>query len=178
MKIIYTANIPEVRKQDACYRDSFLGVISGATSIEIDDDFPDADLVDQAYAFLGAQPLTATVSVGLTPELQAVLDEAKAECEKVVAENDALKAQVVTLQADLDTSRSELTSGEPMDLTGYIPFEQFDAVARKLTETEDQLKVAQAEIVTLKTPKKPTAAELKATKAAEEAKAAEQQPQE
>ena len=31
---------------------------------------------------------------------------------------------------------------------------------------------------TLKTPKKPTAAELKAAKAAEEAKAAEQQPQE
>ena len=163
MKIIYTANIPEVRKQDACYRDSFLGVISGATSIEIDDDFPDADLVDQAYAFLGAQPLTATVSVGLTPELQAILDEAKAECEKIQAENADL---ISDLEAALDAK------------------DQFQA---KLTETEGQLSAVQAENTELKANiaefekavvKKPTAAELKAAKAAEEAKAAEQQPQE
>lgn len=163
MKIIYTANIPEVRKQDACYRDSFLGVISGATSIEIDDDFPDADLVDQAYAFLGAQPLTATVSVGLTPELQAILDEAKAECEKIQAENADL---ISDLKAALDAK------------------DQFQA---KLTEIEGQLSAVQAENTELKANiaefekavvKKPTAAELKAAKAAEEAKAAEQQPQE
>lgn len=163
MKIIYTANIPEVRKQDACYRDSFLGVISGATSIEIDDDFPDADLVDRAYAFLGAQPLTATVSVGLTPELQAILDEAKAEYEKIQAENADL---ISDLKAALDAK------------------DQFQA---KLTETEGQLSAVQAENTELKAKvtefekavvKKPTAAELKAAKAAEEAKAAEQQPQE
>ena len=111
---------------------------------------------------LSTDSVVVNLEVGITPELQATIDEAKAECEKVVAENVDLKQQIETLKADL-------APGEPADLSGLVPLEQFDAVAQKLVETEEQLK-AQAETK----PKKPTAAEVKAAKAAEEADTAEQ----
>lgn len=135
--------------------------------------------VPQAYLDLIARTkaniITANVRVGITPELQKVIDDAKTECEKVVAENVELKEQIETLKADL-------TPGEPADLSGLIPAEQFDAVAQKLTETEDQLnkereavKKLTAEKDALLTQvkdlesklKKQTAAEAKAAKAAE-----------
>ena len=135
--------------------------------------------VPQAYLDLikrnKANIVTANVQVSITPELQKVIDDAKAECEKVVAENAELKGQIETLKADL-------TPGEPADLSGLIPSEQFDAVAQKLTETEDQLnkereavKKLTAEKDALLTQvkdlesklKKQTAAEAKAAKAAE-----------
>ncbi len=135
--------------------------------------------VPQAYLDLIARTkaniITPNVQVGITPELQKVIDDAKAECEKVVAENVELKEQIETLKADL-------TPGEPADLSGLIPAEQFDAVAQKLTETEDQLnkereavKKLTAEKDALLTQvkdlesklKKQTAAEAKAAKAAE-----------
>lgn len=135
--------------------------------------------VPQAYLDLIARTkaniVTANVQVSITPELQKVIDDAKAECEKVVAENVELKEQIETLKADL-------TPGEPADLSGLIPAEQFDAVAQKLTETEDQLnkereavKKLTAEKDALLTQvkdlesklKKQTAAEAKAAKAAE-----------
>ncbi len=37
---------------------------------------------------------TVNVEVGVTPELQAVIDDAKAECEKVVEENTQLKQKL------------------------------------------------------------------------------------
>lgn len=135
--------------------------------------------VPQAYLDLikrnKANIVTANVQVSITPELQKVIDDAKAECEKVVAENAELKEQIVTLKANL-------TSGDPSDLSGLVPTEQFDAVAQKLTETEDQLnkereavKKLTAEKDALLTQvkdlesklKKQTAAEAKAAKAAE-----------
>lgn len=135
--------------------------------------------VPQAYLDLIARTkaniITANVQVGITPELQKVIDDAKTEYEKVVAENVELKEQIETLKADL-------TPGEPADLSGLIPAEQFDAVAQKLTETEDQLnkereavKKLTAEKDALLTQvkdlesklKKQTAAEAKAAKAAE-----------
>ena len=99
--------------------------------------------------------------------------------------------------------KASLIPGKPADLSGLVPTEQFDAVAQKLTETEDQLNkereavkkltaenselkdklliaekalvAADEEIKALKAAaKKPTAAELKAAKAAEEAAKAEQ----
>lgn len=146
MKVVYTENIPKHPDPNVCYRSSFLGVIGGATSVEVDEDFPDADLVDQAYAFLDNQPKSQSVSlnVGITPELQASLDEAKAECEKVVAENTDLTEQ-------LDKEREAV---------------------KKLTSENDDLK-AKVKELEAKT-KKPTAAEAKAAKAAEEAKEADQ----
>lgn len=141
MKVVYTENIPKHPDPDVCYRSSFLGVIGGVTSVEVDEDFPDADLVDKAYTFLDNQPKSQTVSlnVGITPELQASLDEAKAECEKVVAENTELTEQ-------LDKEREAV---------------------KKLKSENDELKVKVKELEAKA--KKLTAAEAKATKAAEEA---------
>lgn len=146
MKVVYTENIPKHPDPNVCYRSSFLGVIGGATSVEVDEDFPDADLVDQAYAFLDNQPKSQTVSlnVGITPELQASLDEAKAECEKVVAENTDLTEQ-------LDKEREAI---------------------KKLASENDELKAKVKELEAKA--KKLTAAEAKAAKAAEDAKEADQ----
>ena len=131
---------------------------------------------------LSTDSVLVNFEVGITPEPQATIDQAKAECEKVVAENVELKQQIETLKADL-------APGEPADLSGLVPVEQFDAVAQKLVEAEDQLskereavKKLTSENEALKVQvkdleakaKKPTAAELKAAKAAEEAKTAEQ----
>jgi len=131
---------------------------------------------------LSAGPVTVNLAVGITPELQAAIDEAKAECAKVQAENDDLKQQIETLKA-------EHVQGEPADLGGLVPVEQFDAVAQKLSETEEQLgkeheavkkltsdnEALTAQVKNLEAKlKKQTAAEAKAAKAAEESATADQ----
>ncbi|WP_151817176.1 Ish1 domain-containing protein [Acinetobacter oleivorans] len=48
---------------------------------------------------------TVSVAVGITPELQEVIDNAKAECEKVIEENGQLKQKIEILeQASGDSS--------------------------------------------------------------------------
>ncbi|WP_257226269.1 MULTISPECIES: hypothetical protein [unclassified Acinetobacter] len=88
--------------------------------------------------------VTIEAKVGITPELQATIDDAKAEYEKVVAENVELKEQLATAQGE------------------FIAF-------------KNDVAAMQARIDELQPPtKKPTAAELKAAKAAEEAAKVEQ----
>ncbi|WP_180020904.1 hypothetical protein [Acinetobacter sp. YH16044] len=88
--------------------------------------------------------VTIEAKVGITPELQAAIDDAKAECAKVIAENVELKEQLATAQGE------------------FIAF-------------KNDVAAMQARIDELQPPtKKPTAAELKAAKAAEEASKVEQ----
>ncbi|WP_257229993.1 hypothetical protein [Acinetobacter sp. YH12025] len=88
--------------------------------------------------------VTIEAKVGITPELQATIDDAKAECAKVIAENVELKEQLATAQDE------------------FIAF-------------KNDVAAMQARIDELQPPtKKPTAAELKAAKAAEEASKVEQ----
>jgi len=87
--------------------------------------------------------ITTEVKVSITPELQKTIDDAKAECEKVQAENDDLKQQIETL-------KSAEVKGEPADLSGLVPIEQFDAVALDLTNTKEQLSTAQGELIAFK----------------------------
>ncbi|MEJ5137733.1 MULTISPECIES: hypothetical protein [Acinetobacter] len=119
MKVIYTNTIPENQQLNVCYRTSFLGVISAATSVEVDDEFPNAEAVKQAYAFLNAQALSVQVNVGITPELQAVVDEAKAECRKVVAERDEAldqlqtsKGEFIAFQNNIEAMKARITELE------------------------------------------------------------------
>jgi hypothetical protein len=107
---------------------------------------------------LSTDSVVVNLEVGITPELQATIDEAKAECEKVVAENIDLKEQL----------NKEREAVKKLDL------ENAQLKGQVLT-AEKTLLAADAEIKALKAPpKKPTAAELKAAKAAEEADTAEQ----
>jgi cell division protein FtsB len=98
--------------------------------LEVAGDAPKAYL--DLIAKNNAKIITTNVKVGISPELQKVIDDTKAECVKVQAENDDLKQQIETLKAGL-------VQGEPADLSGLVPTEQFDVVAQKLTETEEQL---------------------------------------
>lgn len=124
--------------------------------IEVAGDVPQAylDLIARTKANI----ITANVQVGITPELQAVIDEAKAECEKVVAENVDLKEQ-------LDKEREAV---KKLDLENT-------QLKDKVSTAEKTLLAADAEIKALKAAsKKPTAAEIKAAKATEDAAKAEQ----
>ena len=110
---------------------------------------------------LSTDSVVVNLEVGITPELQATIDEAKAECEKVVAENIDLKEQL----------NKEREAVKKLDL------ENAQLKGQVLT-AEKTLLAADAEIKALKAPpKKPTAAELKAAKALEDA-AKEEQPKE
>lgn len=87
---------------------------------------------------LSAGSVTVNLAVGITPELQATIDEAKAECEKVRAENTELKEQLVTAHGELIAFKND----------GAAMQARIDDLSPKT--------------------KKPTAAELKAAKAAEQ----------
>ena len=87
---------------------------------------------------LSAGPVTVNLAVGITPELQAAIDEAKAECAKVQAENTELKEQLATAHGELIAFKND----------GAAMQARIDELSPKT--------------------KKPTAAELKAAKAAEQ----------
>ena len=106
---------------------------------------------------LSTGPITVSLKVSITPELQATIDDAKAECEKVVAENDDLKQQ-------LDKEREVVKT---LDLEN-------SQLKDKVSSAEKALLSADAEIKALKVAsKKSTAAEAKIPKATDEAIQAE-----
>ncbi|MGX4758731.1 Ish1 domain-containing protein [Acinetobacter baumannii] len=106
---------------------------------------------------------TVNVEVGVTPELQAVIDDAKAECEKVVEENTQLKQKIEILE-QANGNSSELLS-ENSRLKDAV------VLADKATKTaEEQLESIQAEFEAFKNDipaMQARIAELEAGKAAE-----------
>ncbi|WP_373351146.1 HeH/LEM domain-containing protein [Acinetobacter bereziniae] len=151
MKIIYAKKSSGIDEQGSFQNPSYYDKPNkDAESVVIYGDYPQIKADYEALEIPVnvrelslAKPLTIDVKVGITPELQAVVDEAKAECEKVVAENDELKQQLEALKAGL-------VPGEPVDLTGLVPTEQFDAVALDLTNTKEQLATAKGEFIAFK----------------------------
>ena len=91
-----------------------------------------------------AQKVTVTLSAETAPELQQAINDAKAECEKVATENVELKEQLATAQGELIAFKNDVAAMQA----------RIDELAPK--------------------PKKPSAAEVKAAKAAEEAATTEQ----
>lgn len=96
VKVIYTNTIPENRDHNACYRTSFLGVIGEASLVHVEDDFPNADEVREAYSHLG------------------------------------------------EMTEQTFTEGT------LVPVEQFDAVAAKLTESQQAILSAEEQLATVK----------------------------
>lgn len=73
-----------------------------------------------------AQQVTIQLNTEIAPELQKAIDDAKADCEKVVAEKEALKAEIEGIKTERD------------------------ALALKVKELEEQLAASQAEFVAIK----------------------------
>ena len=135
--------------------------------------------VPQAYLDLIARTkaniITANVQVGITPELQKVIDDAKTECEKVVAENNDLKEQL-----DKEREAVKRLTAENTELQNKVLIaektlvsadEEIKALKDRITYLQEPLASGGASAGTPAEakPKKPTAAELKAAKAAEDA---------
>lgn len=135
--------------------------------------------VPQAYLDLIARTkaniITANVQVGITPELQKVIDDAKTECEKVVAENVELKEQL-----DKEREAVKRLTAENTELQNKVLIaektlvsadEEIKALKDRITYLQEPLASGGASAGTPAEakPKKPTAAELKAAKAAEDA---------
>ena len=135
--------------------------------------------VPQAYLDLikrnKANIVTANVQVSITPELQKVIDDAKAECEKVVAENAELKEQL-----DKEREAVKRLTAENTELQNKVLIaektlvsadEEIKALKDRITYLQEPLASGGASAGTPAEakPKKPTAAELKAAKAAEDA---------
>ena len=161
MKIIYAKKSSGIDEQGSFQNpEYYLKPESNAQLVVIYGEYPH---IKADYEELGinvevrelpkAKPLTVDLKVGITPELQDVIDQTKAECEKVVAENDDLKQQ-------LDKER---------EVVQKLDLENTQLKDQVLT-AEKTLLAADAEIKALKAAaKKPTAAELKAAKASDDA---------
>ena len=97
---------------------------------------------------------------------------------KIKADYEAINIEVEVLEV----AKNNLEQGKPADLSGLVPVEQFDSVAQKLNETEEQLgkereavKQLTAQVKNLESKlKKQTASEAKAAKAAEASTTADQ----
>lgn len=120
MKIIYAKKSTGINEDGSFQNPKYFDhPDSTATSVVIYGDYPD---IKDAYEKLGigveirknphikVQPLTMNVQVGVTPELQQAIDDAKAECAKVVAENKDLSDQLKKSIDDLQAERIEFTA--------------------------------------------------------------------
>lgn len=101
---------------------------------------------------LSTDSVVVNLEVGITPELQATIGEAKDECEKVVAENVGLKEQ-------LDKEREAV---KKLDLENSELKDRVLIAEKTLVEADAEIKALKA------ASKKPTAAEVKAAKAVED----------
>lgn len=114
MKIIYAKKSTGINEDGSFQNPKYFDhPDSTATSVVIYGDYPD---IKDAYEKLGisvevrknqhmkVESLTMNVQVGVTPELQQFIDDAKAECKKVADENkdlsDQLKKSIDDLQAE------------------------------------------------------------------------------
>lgn len=123
VKVIYTNTIPENRDHNACYRTSFLGVIGEASLVHVEDDFPNADEVREAYSHLGEMTEHTFTEGTLVPveQFDAVVakltesEQARLSVEEQLAivkgefiafQNDpeAMKARIAELEAGKGTS--------------------------------------------------------------------------
>lgn len=113
MKIIYAKNGEKVKVDGQIHNpDYYDKPIKDAESVQIYGDYPK---IVADYEALGIKPkvsessiksVAVKLEVGITPELQKVIDDAKAECEKVQSENDALTKQLATTQGELISAQN------------------------------------------------------------------------
>lgn len=113
MKIIYAKNGEKVKVDGQIHNpDYYDKPVKDAESVQIYGDYPK---IVADYEALGIKPKVSESSikpvivkleVGITPELQKVIDDAKAECEKVQNENKELTEQLATSQGELISAQN------------------------------------------------------------------------
>lgn len=139
---------------------------------EVSGDVPQAYLDTEKKA---NGKLTVQLDVETSPALQKALDDAKAECEKVAAKNAELKEQL-----DKEREAVKRLTAENTELQNKVLIaektlvsadEEIKALKDRITYLQEPLASGGASAGTPAEakPKKPTAAELKAAKAAEDA---------
>nr|WP_215728713.1 HeH/LEM domain protein [Acinetobacter nosocomialis] len=135
VKVIYTNSIPENREHNACYRTSFLGVIGEASLVHVDDDFPNADEVREAYSHLDEITEQAFTEGTLVPVEQfdaVVANLAKAEEES--------EAEITRLKGELAEANQAVLTAEEQAATAKGEFESFlnniEAMKARIAELE------------------------------------------
>ena len=111
MKVIYTNEIPEQRDQNACYRTAFMGLIGDATIVEVDDDFPNAEAIRDAYSHLNGSDNQDLTNNSLVPveQLDAIAEKlAKAEDDLATA-----KGEFIAFQNDVEAMKKRIAELEP-----------------------------------------------------------------
>ncbi|MFC2996443.1 HeH/LEM domain protein [Acinetobacter sichuanensis] len=118
MKIIYAQKSAGIDEKGSFQNPKYFDRPDvNATSVLIYGDYPQ---IKAAYDALGVEvevrevperkakveKITVQLGVETSPELEKVLADTKAECEKVVAENEALQDQLKKAIADLETERA------------------------------------------------------------------------
>ncbi|MCG9515164.1 HeH/LEM domain protein [Acinetobacter pittii] len=114
MKVIYTNTLPENRDHNACYRTSFLGVIGEASYVHVEDDFPDAEMIKQAYGHLAVPKEYEALAAGSIGDLklQKRLDEALGQVEVLEAENTRLEGELASFKNDIPAMQARIAEIE------------------------------------------------------------------
>lgn len=183
MKIIYAKKSSGIDEQGSFQNPEYYAkpdqtateVIVYGDYSQIVADYEELGINPEVRELAQAEQLTVSVDVGITPELQAVIDEAKAECEKVVAENDQLKEQITVMEqaskvhSDLIAEHSRLNDLlQISDDTNQVSLEQLQVAKGEFIAFQNDvvaMKKRIAELEPIGVDKKLTAAEVKASKA-------------
>lgn len=131
MKVIYTNTIPENRDHNACYRTSFLGVIGEASIVHVEDDFPNAEEIREAYSHLGEITEQTFTEGTLVPVEQfdavvAKLTESEQAILSVEEQLATVKGEFIAFQNNIEAMKAriaELEAGKgiPDPLDGPTP---------------------------------------------------------
>lgn len=120
MKIIYAKKSSGIEDQGSFQNPEYYEKPDlSAESVVIVGDYPkikadyeELDVEVEVRELPKAKPLIVDVTVKISPELQKVIDDAKAECEKVVGENTILKEQLATSQGKLIQAQNKVVELE------------------------------------------------------------------
>lgn len=131
VKVIYTNTIPENRDHNACYRTSFLGVIGEASLVHVEDDFPNADEVREAYSHLGEMTEQTFTDGTLVPVEQfdavvAKLTESEQAIFSAEEQLATVKGEFIDFQNDPEAMKARIAEleagkGTPDPLDGPTP---------------------------------------------------------
>lgn len=131
MKVIYTNTIPENRDHNACYRTSFLGVIGEASIVHVEDDFPNAEEIREAYSHLGEMTEQTFTEGTLVPVEQfdavvAKLTESEQAIMSVEEQLATVKGEFIAFQNNIEAMKARIAEieegkGNPDPLEGPTP---------------------------------------------------------